>query len=372
MELLIEANELRNNWARKRRNTVKLFRDLVDDIRARTKKSRDATIGGASFSVAGGLVAAAAGISVIVSGGTTLPIAAAAVGSTSAGVGVVGGMVVLGSELYNIVNAEAVKLLHKAIVTDKKESAKLWEVLQMIEANINGVEVPTVRFVINLGDFRYNRYDLGNNERSANQVAVANNPFQALDDFVRFSYVDSIGLSSISLLFNDKTLRETLATVRKGEVLRVASDLRRQAGKLEDELPVYKKKAKLLKRRVHEKELELQRRAKEKEKELELLKRRVHEKELELQRRAKEKEKELELLKRRVHEQELELQRRAKEKEKELELLKRRDHEKELELQRRAKEKELELLKRRVERSFYMAFFVCCIGIIIYFLCYRL
>ena len=359
MELSIEANELHNNWARERRNTVKLFRDLVDDIRARTKKSRDATIGGASFSVAGGLVAAAAGISVIVSGGTTLPIAAAAVGSTSAGVGVVGGMVVLGSELvYNIVNAEAVKLLHKAIVKDKKESAKLWEVLQMIEANINGVEVPTVRFVINLGDFRYNRYDLGNNERSANQVAVANNPFQALDDFVRFSYVDSIGLSSISLLFNDKTLRETLATVRKGEVLRVASDLRRQTGRLEDELPVYKKKVKLLKRRVHEKELELQRRAKEKEKELELLKRRVHEKKLELQRRAKEKEKELELLKRRDHEKELELQRR--------------DHEKELELQRRAKEKELELLKRRVERSFYMAFFVCCIGIIIYFLCYRL
>jgi hypothetical protein len=299
MALLIEANELRNNWARKRRNTVKLFRDLVDDIRARTKKSRKATIGGASFSVAGGLVAAAAGISVIASGGTTLPIAAAVVSSTSASIGAVGGMVVLGSELYKIVNAKAVKLLHKAIVTDKKESAKLWEVLQMIEANINDVEVPTVRFVINLGGFRYNRYDLRNNARSANQVAVANNAFEALDDFVRFSYVASIGLSSISLLFNDKTLRETLATVRKGEVLRVASDLRRQAGKLEDELPVYKKKVKLLKRRVHKKELELQRRAKE-------------------------------------------------------------------------KEKELELLKRRVERSFYMAFFVCCIGIIIYFLCYRL
>jgi hypothetical protein len=294
IELLIEANELHNNWARKRTDTVKLFRDLVDDIRARTVLRDVATVGGASLAVAG---AAAA---VIVSGGTALiPIAAAAVGPTYAGVGAFGGTVVLGSELlYNVVNAEAVKLLHKAIVKDKQESAKLWEVLQKIEANINGVEVPTVRFVINLGDFRYNRYDLS---QSANQVAVANNALQALDDFDRFSYVASIGLSSISLLFNDMTLRKTLATVRKGEVLRVASDLRRQAGRLEDELPVYKKKVQLLKRRVHEKELELQRRTKE-------------------------------------------------------------------------KEKELELLKRRVERSFYMAlaFFVCCIGIIIYFLCYRL
>jgi hypothetical protein len=53
-----------------------------------------------------------------------------------------------------------------------------------------------------------------------------------------------------------------LATVRKGEVLKAVSDLRRQAQKLEDEIPVYKKKVKLLKRRDgrvydHQKKLEL-------------------------------------------------------------------------------------------------------------------
>ena len=135
-------------------------------------------------------------------------------------------------------------LLDEAIVKGKKVSGEFWEKLQILEAKINGVKEPTVKFVITLGTFRYNRYNLGGKiAESGDEVAVANNAFQALDDFVRFNYVASIGLSSISLLPNDNTLRETLATVRRGEVL----------------IPVYKKKVKLLKRRVydHQKKLEL-------------------------------------------------------------------------------------------------------------------
>ena len=199
-----------------------------------------------------------------------------------------------------IVKAEATKLLDEAIVNDKKVSGWFWELLQRIEATINSVEVLTLRFAINIRDLPYNCYNLGKLvAESGDQAAVANNAFQALDKFGKAKYVASIGLSSISLVLNAKTLGETLAKVRKGEVLKVVSDIRDQAQKLEDEVPVYKKKVELLKQRVYEKELELE---------------------------------------------------------------------------RRAKEKELELLKRRAasQRSFYMAFFVCCIGIIIYFLCYRL
>ena len=172
----------------------------------------------------------------------TLPIAAA---STSAIVAASTSAIV-GNKLVNL----KASLLDEAIVKGKKVSGEFWEKLQIIEAKINGVKVPTVKFVITLGTFRYNCYNLGGKiPESGDEVAVAINAFQALDDFVKFSYVASIGLSSISLLFNDNTLRETLATVRRGEVLKAVSDLRRQTEKLEDEIPVYKKKVKLLKRR---------------------------------------------------------------------------------------------------------------------------
>jgi hypothetical protein len=198
----------------------------------------------------------------------TLPIAAA---STSAIVAASTSAIV-GNKLVNL----KAWLLDEAIVKGKKVSGAFWEKLQIIEAKINGVKVPTVKFVITLGTFRYNRYNLGGKIPESGDevaVAVANNALLALDDFVKFSYVASIGLSSISLLFNDNTLRETLATVRRGEVLKAVSDLRRQTEKLEDEIPVYKKKVKLLKRRVYDHR-----------KKLELLKRRVydHQKKLEL------------------------------------------------------------------------------------------
>ena len=54
---------------------------------------------------------------------------------------------------------------------------------------------------------------------------------------------------------NVKTLAETLVKVYKGKVPKVVSNLREQAQKLEDEIPVYEKKVALLKRRVKIQEL---------------------------------------------------------------------------------------------------------------------
>jgi hypothetical protein len=198
-------------------------------------------------------VAIVSSISAIFTGGATLPITAAA-GSTTASIG---GLVLLGNELvYKIVEAKATKLLDKAIVKDKKVSGEFWEVLQRIEAKIYGVEGSTVKFVITIGGFGYNSYNLGKKiAESGDQATVANNAFQALDKLGKAKYVASIGLSSISLVLNVKTLAETLVKVYKGKVPKVVSNLREQAQKLEDEIPVYEKKVALLKRRVKIQEL---------------------------------------------------------------------------------------------------------------------
>ena len=75
MQELKEAEALLNSWTRERRNTVKLFRDLADEIQAQEEKRRDVAIAGATISVVGGYVAVVAGISVIFTAGATLPIA---------------------------------------------------------------------------------------------------------------------------------------------------------------------------------------------------------------------------------------------------------------------------------------------------------
>jgi hypothetical protein len=204
MELLIEANKLLNNWTHERRNTVKQFRDLADEIQliqARAEESRDVTIAGAgraAVSVSAGIsFSRDAGISVLFTAGVALPIAAA---STFSAIVAASTSAIVGNKLVNL----KASLLDEAIVKGKKVSGEFWEKLQIIEAKINGVKVPTVKFVITLGTFRYNCYNLGGKiPESGDEVAVAINAFQALDDFVKFSYVASIGLSSISLLFND-------------------------------------------------------------------------------------------------------------------------------------------------------------------------
>ena len=249
-----EAEALLKSWTRERRNTVKLFRDLADEIQEQEEKRRAITIAGATTSAVGGYVAIVSSILAIFTGGATLPITAAA-GSTTASIG---GLVLLGNELvYKIVEAKATKLLDKAIVKDKKVSGEFWEVLQIIEAKIYGVEGPsTVKFVITIGGFGYNSYNLGKKiAESGDQATVANNAFQALDKLGKAKYVASIGLSSISLVLNVKTLAETLVKVYKGKVPKVVSNLREQAQKLEDEIPVYEKKVALLKRRVKIQEL---------------------------------------------------------------------------------------------------------------------
>jgi hypothetical protein len=245
-----EAEALLKSWTRERRNTVKLFRDLADEIQEQEEKRRAITIAGATTSAVGGYVTIVSSVLAIFTGGATLPITAAA-GSTTASIG---GLVLLGNELvYKIVEAKATKLLDKAIVKDKKVSGEFWDVLQRIEAKIYGVEGSTVKFVITIG---YNSYNLWKKiAESGDQATVANNAFQALDKLGKAKYVASIGLSSISLVLNVKTLAETLVKVYKGKVPKVVSNLREQAQKLEDEIPVYEKKVALLKRRVKIQEL---------------------------------------------------------------------------------------------------------------------
>ena len=198
MQQLKEAEALLKSWTRERRNTVKLFRDLADEIQEQEEKRRAITIAGATTSAVGGYVAIVSSILAIFTGGATLPITAAA-GSTTASIG---GLVLLGNELvYKIVEAKATKLLDKAIVKDKKVSGEFWDVLQRIEAKIYGVKGSTVKFVITIGGFGYNSYNLGKKiAESGDQATVANNAFQALDKLGKAKYVASIGLSSISLV----------------------------------------------------------------------------------------------------------------------------------------------------------------------------
>jgi cephalosporin-C deacetylase-like acetyl esterase len=72
MQELKEAEALLNSWTRERRNTVKLFRDLADEIQEQEEKRRDVAIAGATISVVGGYVAVVAGISAIFTAGATL------------------------------------------------------------------------------------------------------------------------------------------------------------------------------------------------------------------------------------------------------------------------------------------------------------
>jgi hypothetical protein len=236
-ELLKEAEALCNSWTRERRKTVEQFRDFADEIQALEEKSRVVKIAGGATSVVGGLLTVAAGISAIPTGGATLPIAAAGSAFTS-----VGSVVLLTNEIKDeIVQTKAAKLLDKAIVNDRNVSGRFWKVLQTIGDIIN--------CVIDVDGFGYNYYNLWKAEsevpKSGNQAAVA------------CGLIDNFGLSSICLLWDVKTLVETLVKVHKGEILKVVSDLREQAQKLEDEIPVYKNKVELLKRRAKEKELEL-------------------------------------------------------------------------------------------------------------------
>ena len=247
-ELLKEAEALCNSWTRERRKTVKLFRDLADVIQALEEQSRVVKIAGGATSVVGGLLTVAAGISAIPTGGATLPIAAAAGSAFTS----FGSVVLLTNEIKDeIVQTKAAKLLDKAIVNDRNVSGRFWKVLQTIGDIIN--------CVIYVDGFGYNCYNSWKAEsevpKSENQAAVAFSKLSRAGQVKRV--IDNIGLSSICLLWDVKTLVETLVKVHKGEILKVVSGLRDQAQKLEDEIPVYKNKVELLKRRAKEKELEL-------------------------------------------------------------------------------------------------------------------
>ena len=235
----MHQREIFEKWKRERENTIKVVRELADQIQTHEENCRIAKISGSVVSAVGGCVSLGCFIGAFFTFGATLPIAVI-VGSATGGAGA---MTVLGTDLVNVLLKRTNSgLVSKALIDDANATTDLRQAFKSLEKEKPSghakIAENSFRMFARFGMLVYDGVETGTRLGSSG-VQTGKTAFQAFSSVGRGFHIAGGVFSVIFLIPDVYNIITTSVDVHKGKLLKVVEDFRQIAQLLEDELKSY-------------------------------------------------------------------------------------------------------------------------------------
>ena len=225
-------------WKRERENTVKVVRELADQIQTHEQNCRIAKISGSVASAVGGCVSLGCFIGAFFTCGATLPIAVI-VGSATAGAGAT---TLFGTELVNVLLKKTnSSLVNKALIDDANVTAELLQAFERLEkekpskwSNRLTIAMKSLSMFSGLGKLARDGKRL-----ASSGVQTGKTTFKALSCVGRRLHIAGGVFSFIFLIPDVCNIIKTSVDFHNSKLLKVVQDFRQIAQSLEDELEMF-------------------------------------------------------------------------------------------------------------------------------------
>ena len=235
------------NWKHNRRQTVKVLRELAEEIQTDEDNSRIARLAGSSASIVGKHIALGGAVAAFFTFGASLILTI--VGGVIVGAGE---STILGTKIVNdLLPSRNIELVVDALQTDREESLRIQDQMDKaveVTRRLNFLSGNDTQF--SCGDMYLSRHrgGLGNDanelRRDVRQAMkfdgeLDRDVFKTLESASKQSRVASVAFCAVSIVPNISTLVSTSVHLRNGSVLEVVQYIRDTAAKLEDAVGVF-------------------------------------------------------------------------------------------------------------------------------------
>lgn len=240
--IVMNGKEIFEKWKRERENTIRVVRELADQIQTHEKNCRIAKISGTVASVVGGCVSLGCFIGAFFTSGATLPLAVF-LGSAT---GSAGAITVLGTDLVNtLLKNTNLDLVNKALVDDANQTTELLRTFEKLEKEKPSrnatIAMHSLSMFARFGKLAHDGVETGT-RLACSGVQTGKTAFQTLSTVGRRLHIAGGVVSVIFLIPDVCSIIKTSVDVHNGKLLEVVEDLRQIAQSLEDELKMYSDK----------------------------------------------------------------------------------------------------------------------------------